>query len=104
METQPTIASRLQGNQNGSREVAWKRYYVPFRGEDPLGEVFRRYPGERHATPTAATSRLTPLSCACSGTPLALFSPVVLPPDSQAERGRGEGTLRSAQHPCFFIQ
>lgn len=42
----------------------------------------------RRAAPTAETGRLTPLSCACSGSPLALFSPVLPPPDSQAERER----------------
>lgn len=106
METRPrklTIAARLQGSQNGSREVAWGRYYIPFRGEDLSARSFVNI--LVNVTPTAATGRLlTPLSCACSGTPLALFSPVVLPPDSQAERGRGEGALRSAQHPCFFIR
>lgn len=107
METQPresTIAAGLQGSQNESGEVAWGVLLRPISRRRPLGEDFRRYPGGRHATPTAATGRLTPLSCACSGTPLALFSPVSSCHQIHRRNGRGVEGKRNAQHPCFFIR
>jgi len=113
METQPrepVIAAGLRRGRSGSGGDEWEGeallHLVSRRR--PLGEDFRRYPGERRTVPrrSSIAGRLTPLSCACPATPLTLFSPAFPPPRfTQPKRRRDEGTRRRercAKQPWFF--
>lgn len=96
METQPRrrllqaeeAATEAEGTSGRKR-----RYYVSFREEDPSARTFVDIlmgTTPRHSSIVTAAGRLTPLSCACPGTPLSPFFHQPFCHQIQPERRRDE--------------